>query len=199
MPPELPDDVEVEEHGEGAYTEYVVKKYGDRGSGKAYEKRETTDPETMTTVTEETVTAHCLCGHATVNEENVYWCVQCDRRACPDCEVRWSRQTFCPECAKRKWAIQKPVFYALWMVDKGVKEVDDLVDMRFQDGEAVEIAVDHRAAILHELDYIAEDGTLSPEGQEALSVGEELYSDDDDVQALEDKHRILEVANGGNP
>lgn len=198
MTPDITDDVEIEKHdGDGAYTEYVVKKFGKPGSENAYEKRETTDPHTMTTVTEETVTAHCKCGRATVEDQNVYWCVACEERACPDCEIRWSRRTFCPRCATAKWNIQKPVFYALWMVDKGVKEVDEFVDMRFQDGEAVEIAVDHRAAILQDLDYIEEDGTLSPEGQEALSVGEELYSDDDDVQALEDKHRILEVAEQG--
>lgn len=198
MTPDITDDIKIEEHeGEGAYTEYVVKKFGKPGSEKAYEKRETTDPDTMTTVTEETVTAACRCGHATVEDQNVHWCVACEERACPDCEIRWSRRTLCPWCAEAKWKLQKPVFHALWMVDKEVDAADTLVDMTFQDGEAVEIAVDHRLAILQDLDYIDEDGSLSPEGQEALSVGEELYSDDDDVQALEKKHRILQVANGG--
>lgn len=200
MPPELPEDAQdggeprVEEEGE-TYTVHEEKRYGQRGSETAYELHEETDPETMTKRRVETVTANCECGRATIKKENVYRCVRCDQRACPHCEIRWSKQTFCPSCAKEKWSVYKPTFYALWFVDKDVTNVEDWIDIEFQDEEAVEIAVDHRAAILQDRGYIEEDGSLSPEGREALSVGEAVYSDDDDVEALENKHRIQKVAN----
>lgn len=196
-----PDEVDemMAEASEDAHVEREVQLYGTIGSEVAHDKIEMIDPKTGITVTKELVTTQCSCGRGAIDTDDIWRCTNpyCLMRICPKCQIRWSRQSYCKHCAESMWQLDKQVFFALWFISKDIRDPEDFIRTELQDDVPVEITVDRAATILHERDYLAEGGGLSPQGQEALSVGEKIYEEDDDVQSLENKWKIRKVANNG--
>lgn len=193
----MPDDdprFAVDDGGDEFVTREVTW-FGALGSEKLHERVERTDPDAGEMAVEETTISFCSCGVSPSETDRPYKCVDCTAICCERCHIRWSRKTYCPDCAKRRWAVDKAVFYALWFLDEEVRDVDDLVTVETQDDVPVEVQIEGPAAVLQEHDYLEDDGSLSTDGQEALSVGKQLYDDDADVNAIETRLRIQEVAN----
>jgi len=94
---------------------------------------------------------------------------------------------------KIKFDLDKRTFLSLVFIQHDLMPSDALVDITTQAGEVVEIAIDETADAVLLNDYLADDGTLSPQGSEALHVGHQLYGEDPDVESLMSQLQVKEV------
>jgi hypothetical protein len=192
----MPDDIDPEvDIGSGEYTKETVKTFGERGVPVAEQTEEMTDLESLRKVVAEVDQPICTCGAPITESASVYRCCGCEVICCARCEVRWSRQSYCPGCAESEWAMNKRTFFALVFIANGRMGPDELITVETVDEDPVEITVDPAATAIQDNGYISADGSLSPAGKEALAVGKRLYSEDDDVETVLTRQRIEEVAN----
>jgi hypothetical protein len=187
---ELGIAVETEE-----FTKETEKKFGERGDTVVEKEEQTTDLDDLTERTEQTVQPFCQCGAAITSSGEVHRCVGCEGLSCQLCTIRWSRMSHCPSCAKQHWEVDKKLFLSLLFIAKDVMAADDLIEVQTQGDEPVDVTIDPAATALQENEYLEDDGSLSPEGQEALHVGQQLYSEDADVQSAKEAVRVQEVVN----
>ncbi|MDG5760155.1 hypothetical protein QA600_12480 [Natronococcus sp. A-GB1] len=94
--------------------------------------------------------------------------------------------------------MDKRVFLSLLFLNKDVLTLDDLLHIETLGDAPVEITMDHAATVLTDNGYVDTDtGALTPDGQEALHVGQHLYGEDGDVQSVIDQLRVQEVVDHG--
>ncbi|MDY6777747.1 MAG: hypothetical protein SVU32_03715 [Candidatus Nanohaloarchaea archaeon] len=170
------------------------ERVGERGNPVFRRTRETTDLDEMREKEVET-TGTCYCGRPITDRAAVRRCVRCDLLCCGACEVVVRRRVVCQSCAARMYGLDKDVFLTLYVLDAGLAAPDDLVAVEtLEDGTPVEVRVDPAADHLFGNGYVAEDGSLTPRGREALSVGQQLYGEDRDVKETIREARIRAVA-----
>ncbi|AGB36915.1 hypothetical protein [Natronococcus occultus] len=173
---------------------------GERGSPVLEEERTATDLASLTETTEQTAVALCTCGAPYTAAPEVHRCVQCDALACPRCVLRLHRRQYCPRCAEHVYELDKRVFLSLLFLQQEVIALEDLLQVETVAEAPVEIAVDHAATVLTNNNYVDTDtGTLTPDGQEALHVGKQLYGEDGDVQSVVQQLRVQDVSNTDSP
>ena len=182
------------------FNKETTRRIGDPDASIVDRAATTTDVGTMNQQTD--VVIHpCKCGNTEQELSVISQCSRCTQKCCPQCRITISRRIYCPDCAEQAFRLNKAVFIALYLLD--TTELDD-TDL-FQQ-------VEHTAAAtLLERNYIQieagidEDGALaintdnplSVAGKEALHVGEQLYSDDEDVEQFITDLKIQQVANNG--
>lgn len=178
----------------------TTRRIGDPDASVVDDATTTTDVGTMNQRTD--VVLHpCKCGNTEQELSVISQCSRCTQKCCPQCRITISRRIHCPDCAEQAFHLNKAVFIALYVLDTTELDGTDL----FQQ-------VEHTAAVtLLERNYIQieagidEDGALaintdnplSVAGKEALHVGEQLYSDDEDVEQFIADLTIQQVANNG--
>ena len=171
----------------------TVKKFGARGSPVFEQEQKTTDLEELQEEVEETALPFCNCGAPITAKPDVYRCCDCELICCQRCQITHSRKHYCPMCAKNKFDLDKRTFLSLVFIQHDLMPPDALVDITTQAGEVVEIAIDATADAVLLNDYLTDDGTLSPQGSEALHVGHQLYGEDPDVESLMNQLQVQEV------
>ena len=173
----------------------TVKRFGARGSSVFEHEQKTTDLEDLAERVEKIVGSFCTCGAQINAETEVYRCCICNLICCTRCQIRHSRMSRCPLCARQQFALDKHAFLSLMFIAKGIIKPDDLIIIETVADEPVEITIDPAATVLSEHEYVVADGSLSAAGKEALYVGKQIYGEDSDVQAVMDTIRVQEVAN----
>lgn len=179
------------------YEKDITKRIGPRGSPAFERTHRETDLEDLTTQIEHTTHPICTCGAPLSATGQVYRCCGCELIACRLCIIRLHRYHYCPTCARIEYALDKRIFVSLLFLQHDILKPEDLTTIDTIDDEPVEITIDRAASVLVEHDYLDDDGTLTPEGTEALHVGKQLYGEDDDVQSMLQQIRIREVVNNG--
>lgn len=170
------------------------RRVGERGNPIFGRTRETTDLEGMRETEVET-TGTCYCGRPVTDREEVRRCVACDLLCCRSCQVVVRRQVACQSCVVRGYGLDKGAFLTLYFLDADLVALDDMVDVvAGPDGTPIEVRVDDAASRLVANGYVADDGSLTRAGREALSVGEQLYGEEQDVRQAIREARIREVA-----
>lgn len=186
----MPDDTD--------FTKKTVKKFGARGSPVFEQEQKTTDLDDLEERIEQTTVPFCTCGAPISGTPEVYRCCDCELICCQRCVILQSRRHYCPMCAQRRFALDKRTFLSLVFLDHDRLTPADLVDLTTDPaGQVTAIEIDTAATALVEQDYLTDDGALSPMGKEALHVGQQLYGDDGDIQAVMDRLRLQEVVNRG--
>jgi hypothetical protein len=175
------------------FTKKTVRKFGPRGSPVFEQEEKTTDLENLAERVEQTAVPFCNCGAPISGTADVYRCCECEMICCTRCEVRLSRRHFCPLCAQRQFALDKRTFLALVFLQQDTLAFEDLFEVTTQAGDVIEIGIDGAADAIVAQGYLADDGTLSDQGREALHVGHQLYGEDEDVQAVLDQLRVASV------
>jgi hypothetical protein len=206
---EIPDDVAQAE----TFDKEERHRLGQRGDEHIGHTREQTDLDGMTKVEDVTVTSYCKCGEPVLTVENTYRCCGCDAMCCSNCRLKLTRYNYCPQCARQEYAVDKQTYLTLYLLDKEEMEPADLVTTETVDTELEAVTIDPAATTLLEHSYIQTDDTtidqerpalaaavdeeepLTTAGKEALHVGEMLYGDDPDVEALEDELTMKQVTN----
>lgn len=172
---------------------------GERGYPYLEEEQRHTDLDSLDRVTDQIGVAICTCGGPLIDHDHVHRCRECEAIACPRCILRLHRRYVCPDCAETIYAFDKAVFLRLLSLKHELLALDDLVQVDTIGDEPVEIAVDRAGTIVTEYDYVnTETEQLTPRGQEALTVGKQLYGDDDDIQSVLQTIRVQEVVNSGD-
>lgn len=203
---EIPDDgLEAE-----TFDKETRRRLGQRGEEHLGHIREQTDLDGMTKVEDVNIAAYCSCGTPFQSVDDTYRCCQCDDMCCTACHIEMTRRHYCPDCAEQAYGLTKPTYIALYLLDKGELEPDDLVTADPIDTDLDAVTIDPAATTIIDHQYIRtgdtelptadptaalsdEDDPLTAAGQEALHVGDQLYSDDPDVEALEDELAIREA------
>lgn len=183
----------------------TTRRIGDPNPSIIDDATTTTDIGTMNQQTD--VVLHpCTCGNTEQELSAIYQCSRCHQRCCPHCRITISRRTRCPDCAEQDYHLTKAVFIALYLLDNTLTAGD-----RFPPHIEVTAAATliehnylHLDAIVHEAGgphqgviRLTTDNPLSVAGKEALHVGDQLYSDDEDVTRLITDLTIQQVANNG--
>lgn len=209
------DDIptETETETETAFEKETIKRLGQRGSSVLEREQKTTDLEGMDEQVDATVVPFCTCGTPVTEITDVYRCHSCDRICCSACRIQLSRRTSCPACAEHEYNMTKQVFLTLYLLDESTIDVTDLFTTETADTGQVTVTIDTAVTTLLTHNYlrtvnpdtpaqdtanavtIADDDPLSVAGKEALHVGEQLYSDDPDVETLKEQLEIQQVAN----
>ena len=205
------DDIPTET--ETAFEKETIKRLGQRGSSVLEREQKTTDLEEMDEQVDATVVPFCTCGTPVTEITDVYRCHSCDRICCSACRIQLSRRTSCPACAEHEYNMTKQVFLTLYLLDESTIDVTDLFTTETADTGQVTVTIDTAVTTLLTHNYlrtvnpdtpaqdtanavaIADDDPLSVAGKEALHVGEQLYSDDPDVETLKEQLEIQQVAN----
>jgi len=179
------------------FSKKTVKKFGPRGSPVFEQEQKTTDLETLQERVDQTTVPFCECGAPITATDEVYRCSDCDLLCCNRCHIELSRWQYCPTCARRRFGLDKRTFLALVFLQHDRMGLDDLVTVTTDpDGTVIELEFDAIADTLVEYEYLTDDGNLSPDGLEALSVGRRLYGGDQDIQAVLEQIRLKEVVDG---
>ena len=205
---QIPDDVAQAE----TFDKEERHRLGQRGEEHIGHTREQTDLDGMTKVEDVTVTSYCECGEPVLTVENTYRCCSCDAMCCSNCRIKLTRYNYCPACAQAEYQVDKQVYLTLYLLDKEELEPADLVATEIVDTDLETVTIDPTATTLIERDYIRTDNTtdtgidrpaivaaideddpLSVAGKEALHVGDMLYGDDPDVEALEEELTLKQV------
>lgn len=178
------------------FTKDTIKKFGPRGSPVFEREQKKTDLDELSSRTETTAIPFCTCGAQITAAPTVYRCCSCELICCERCQIRHSKHSYCPTCARRQYDLDKRTFLALVFLQHGHLVPDDLVAVTTVADEPVEITIDTAVDALLRNNYLADDEarTLSSAGQEALHVGHQLYGDDEDVQAIMNQIKINEVS-----
>jgi hypothetical protein len=180
------------------FTKDTIKKFGPRGSPIFEREQKTTDLEDLAERVEATAVPFCTCGAPITGTAEVYRCCTCDLICCQRCHIELSRWHYCPTCARHRFDLDKRTFLSLVLLDHDRLAPDDLVTVTADPmGEIFEVDVDATATALVANDYLTDDGELAPEGKEALHVGQQLYGDDADIQAVMDQLRLQAVVDQG--
>lgn len=174
----------------------IVKKFGPRGSSVFEREQKTTDLDGMSERVEQTAQPFCTCGAPITTTPEVYRCCRCELICCQRCHVELSRRNFCPDCAQWQFDLDKRTFLSLVFIHHDLMAPDALIDITTQGGEVIEIQIDETADALFLNDYLTEDGALSPQGREALHVGNQIFGDDGDVQSVMEQIQIKKVVEG---
>lgn len=175
------------------FTKDTIKKFGPRGSPIFEREQKTTDLDDLKERVEETAVPFCTCGAPITGTPEVYRCCDCELICCHRCQIALSKRHYCPMCARNRFALDKRTFLVLVFLQHDVMAADDLVAVTTHEGEVFEVEIDAAADALVEYDYLTEDGTLSPQGKEALHVGHAVYGDDPDIEAVVEQLRVREV------
>lgn len=206
--PDIPtDDIDPRNRDDDAtFTEIKRKTFGGLGQDNIEEIREVTDIESGTSVKEIDVSAYCYCGRPNTVDDTRR-CSQCTRICCVHCGAIHNRYVHCRDCAEELYALDRQVFFALYLLDQDTLALEDLVDVELIDGQPVNVILTDAATTLIEHGYIQTtddetpntitvdaDNPLTPEGREALAVGSQLYGEDDDVEDLEDQLTRQKIA-----
>ena len=204
MTPNNPFNNDDEDTGFGggeSFDQINRRLVGERGDTILHEELTHTDLDTLTEITETTDVAICNCGGPYTATTEIHRCVQCDHLACTQCVLWLHRRHYCPPCTEQAYALDKKVYLSLLFLKEDILQPDQLLQVDTVADEPVEVRVDRVATVLTEHNYIDTDsGDLTMSGAEALSVGQQLYGDDKDIQAVHRKLRKDEVANnGGHP
>lgn len=196
-----------------AFDKETIKRLGQRGSSVLEHERKTTDLEDMNEHVDATIVPFCTCGTPVTELTDIYRCHRCDQICCTDCSVQLTHRTSCPTCAEHEYNLTKQVFITLYMLDESIISVSDLFTTVTTDTGQVTITVDTTVTTLLDHNYlrvvdtatqapdttdvaaISTDDPLSVAGKEALHLGEQLYSDDPDVETLKEQLEIQQVAN----
>lgn len=204
---------ETESETETAFEKETIKRLGQRGSSVLEREQKTTDLEGMDEQVDATVVPFCTCGTPVTEITDVYRCHSCDRICCSACRIQLSRRTSCPACAEHEYNMTKQVFLTLYLLNESTIDITDLFTTETADTGQVTVTIDTAVTTLLTHNYlrtvnpdtpaqdtanavtIADDDPLSVAGKEALHVGEQLYSDDPDVETLKEQLEIQQVAN----
>lgn len=182
---------------------------GNRGDPTVVNNRTETDLDGLSEITEETIPT-CACGielrrtdhtatdggtpNETDNESRIHRCVTCNDLACDDCALRLGNRSYCPWCIEQQYQLDKRVYLGLYYIDTGVATINEFATVDTVNDDPVEIAIDHAATVMTDHGYVdTETGKVTRHGQTALSMGNRLYSDDPDVQAIHHEIRIREI------
>ncbi|USZ68530.1 hypothetical protein NGM10_02030 [Halorussus salilacus] len=176
------------------FTKTTVRTFGPRGSPVFEQEEKTTDLDDLTERVEQTAVPFCTCGAPISGSGDVYRCCDCELICCTRCEIRLSRQHVCPLCARRRFDMDKRTFLTLVFLQHETMTFADLFDVTTQAGEITAVDIDAVANTVVKQGYLADDGTLSDRGREALHVGHQLYGADTDVQSVLDQLRVKAVA-----
>lgn len=179
------------------FTKKTVKKFGPRGSPVFEQEEKTTDLDDLAERVEQTAVPFCTCGAPITGTPEVYRCCDCELICCQRCQIALRRRHYCPTCARRQFDLDKRTFLTLVGLQHETLTPDDLLSVTTQAGDVVEVTIDPAADVVVEHDYLADDGTLSARGREALHVGQQLYGDDDDIQSVLDQLRLSAVVDQG--
>lgn len=192
---------------ESTFDKETIKRLGQRGTDVLEHERKTVDPETMEQGTDVTLLPFCNCGDPITELNDVYRCCRCDDIACSNCRIRLTRRSYCPTCAAHEYNVSKPVFIALYLLENNELTAADLFQHHIADTATATLLEHNYLQIdtaVHEPGdtddsalTIDADEPLSVAGKEALHVGEQLYSDDEDVSRLMEDLTIQQVANNG--
>lgn len=183
--------------GHDVFKKETIRRIGDPDDHVLDRATSTTDPGTMNQQND--VVIHpCKCGNTVQDFTVISQCSLCRQKCCPECRVTLSRQIRCPDCAEQEFHLTKAVFIALYLLDN---TTDDLFHQQIEDTAATTLLehnyVQVEAAGQDGQIRVNPDDPLSVSGKEALHVGEQLYSDDEDVNRLMDELTIQQVANNG--
>lgn len=202
----IPDALDAETDTD-TYEKTVRRRLGQRGDPIFDEADEKTDLDDMTTTKDITMLSFCTCGESRTDAENVSVCCSCEDYTCDNCRVKISRYTYCPKCAVQEYGATKDVYLTLYRLDQDHLSIRDVIDTEITDGDVVGITIDDTITTLLEHGFLRTDDTtdsihpstgsedpLTVRGKEALHVGEQLYSDDPDVQATIENFTIQQVA-----
>ena len=207
----MPDHNDIT--AETAFDKETIKRLGQRGSAVLEHERKTTDLEDMNEQVDVTIVSFCTCGTPVAEIGDAYRCHRCDRICCTVCRIKLAQRTSCPTCAEQAYNLSKQVFLTLYLLDESIISTGDLFTTTTTDAGQVTVTVDTTVPTLLDHNYlriespdnpapnateaaaISTDDPLSVAGKEALHLGEQLYSDDPDVEALKDQLEIQQVAN----
>lgn len=202
------DDTDADTENPNEYDKHTVRRFGQRGSPIIEEEQETTDLESMDKEVDETMFSFCNCGAAHTVVDEIYRCCSCDRFCCCRCRILIRRYNYCPDCVQQEYGIDKTAFKALYLLDKGILDPDDLLATETVGDEVVAITVNNAADTLIEQNYLQTgDGhpvddiegldtgdVLSSKGEEALHAGDQLFGDDPDIEKMKERVRIERIA-----
>lgn len=195
-----------------AFDKETIKRLGQRGSSVLEHEQKTTDLEDMNEQVDTTIVPFCTCGDPITEITDVYRCHCCDRICCTACRIQVTRRTICPACAEQEYNLSKQLFITLYLLDESATSVTDLYTTDTTDTGQVTITIDTTVTTLLDRNYlhtadpdtpapdtadavaVPNDDPLSVAGKEALHVGEQLYSDDPDVETLKEQLEIHQVA-----
>lgn len=207
------DDIPTEPETETAFEKETIKRLGQRGSSVLEHEQKSTDLEELDEQVDTTIVSFCTCGTPITELTDVYRCHSCDRICCTVCRIQLTRRTSCPDCAEHEYGLTKQVFLTLYLLNESTIAVTDLFTTEPTDVGQVTVTIDTAVTTLLTHNYlrtvnpdtpaqdtahavaIADDDPLSVAGKEALHVGEQLYSDDPDVETLKEQLEIQQVAN----
>lgn len=199
-------DTEPDPVTDDTFQKKTTRRIGDPDATVIDDATTTTDVGTMNKRTD--VVLHpCKCGNTEQELSAFSQCSRCREKCCPACRITISRRIRCPECAERDYHLDKAVFIALYLLDNGEIAAGDLFQQQI--GMAAASLPEHNYlqldAAVHDAPFpedgamrINMDNPLTAAGKEALHVGEQLYSEDDDVAELIEEITIQQVANNGS-
>lgn len=190
---------------DSVFDKETIKRLGQRGTDVIEHERKRVNPDTMEQGKDVTLLPFCNCGDPITDLDDVYRCCRCDDVACSNCRIHLTRRNYCPTCAIHEYDVSKAVFLSLYLLDANEIVVDVI---RQLPDTTVPTLLEHNYLQVDTAGNVGpftEDGTLAIEpddplsvaGKEALHVGEQLYSDDEDVTQLMEELTIQQVANNG--
>lgn len=195
-----------------AFDKETIKRLGQRGSPVLEHEQKTTDLEDMNEQVDTTIVPFCTCGDPITEIPDAYRCHRCDRICCTACRIQLTHRTICPACAEHEYTLSKQLFITLYLLDESAISITDLYTTDTTDTGQVTVTIDTTVTTLLDRNYlrtgdpdtpaqetaetvaISDDDPLSVVGKEALHVGEQLYSDDPDVETLKEQLEIHQVA-----
>lgn len=177
------------------YSKTKEKRFGERGDINYQKETRKTNLETMEEVEVETKVPFCNCGRPIMTDVgDVARCVECNQVACASCAITWGRYQYCPVCIRRAYSLDKHTYLALVFIERGLITADDLLDVTVDSaGEVFDVEIDAAAGAMLDHHYLTDAGGLSANGKEALHLGQEVFGQDGDVQAVLDRIRLQEV------
>jgi DNA-directed RNA polymerase subunit RPC12/RpoP len=205
---DAPDD-DIPGIDDDVFEKHRVVRMGELGDDIVEKEHEEMDFDEMKERVEVVAFQVCQCGDTLDTPTDGYKCANCTKLACPECRIKISRYNYCPDCVRKRFGVTRDLYIALYLLDQGTIKPVDLVGAGAVGGDIAPVDMGDTAATLLDRGLVRTDDTspmsaafgdddpLTGEAKEVLKAGEKLYGDDPDIEELERKITIQQIANNG--